>query len=259
MALRTNTCRETVLRAFPNDARGNGVIDCTRAAPGAVAGYDRGSAQSRDRCVSAPDGRLALRAARAGWRRAVSERRPRGERAVAEEYHANGDRVVRPVPDPTTLTTEQLRRELSSQKELFEAHLAAINTATKLLQNDAAAGKLELDEKFKNVKSLFEEKLAGLSKLNDEKFQGIQTQFTEREVRTNADQNALKEMIQVGLLSAKEAVATALQAAKEAVATAFQAAKEGVAQQDLPTTKRSRRARRDSRMTSRIQGSDAVR
>jgi hypothetical protein len=86
----------------------------------------------------------------------------------------------KPDPDPTLLTTENLRREIANLKELIET----------------ATGDLHL---------LIESKLNALSAVTDERFSSIAIQFAERDKRT--EQLSLAD---------KTAIAAALQAQKEA-------------------------------------------
>jgi hypothetical protein len=87
----------------------------------------------------------------------------------------------KPDPDPTILTTENLRREISNLKDLLIAQVAA-------------------------SKDLVVAELNSEIAVTQERFLGIATQFLERDKRT--DQLSLAD---------KTAVAAALQAAKEAV------------------------------------------
>jgi hypothetical protein len=87
----------------------------------------------------------------------------------------------KPDPDPTILTTENLRREIANLKDLLFAQVAA-------------------------SKDLVISELNAEIAVTQERFIGIATQFLERDKRT--DQLSLAD---------KTAVAAALQAAKEAV------------------------------------------
>src|SRR5450631_1402717 len=92
-----------------------------------------------------------------------------------------GDRRDRPDPDPTILTTENLRHEIANLKETLTAQMTA-------------------------SKDLVISELNAEIAVTQERFLGIATQFLERDKRT--DQLSLAD---------KTAVAAALQAAKEAV------------------------------------------
>ena len=75
-----------------------------------------------------------------------------------------------PVPDPTSLTTDQLRREIMSLRETIEA------------------------------------RMEGDRKLNDERFRGIETQFLERDKRTEQTTHDNKVAVDAAFAAAKEAV-----------------------------------------------------
>jgi hypothetical protein len=87
---------------------------------------------------------------------------------------------LRPDPDPTLLTTENLRREIANLKELLESRLVGNH-------------------------ELISTEIQVLSKVTEERFQSIAIQFAERDKRT--EQLSLAD---------KTAIAAALQAQKEA-------------------------------------------
>lgn len=82
-----------------------------------------------------------------------------------------------PVPDPSSLTTQQLLRQTAAVQELLEAKINSLG--------------LVLDEKLK---------------IHNEKFQAVQKQFAERDTRGEQS-----------VVSSEKALAAALQAAKELV------------------------------------------
>jgi hypothetical protein len=114
--------------------------------------------------------------------------------------------VAGPFTDPSILTTQQLLRELSSLREIIEARLNGNDKAIDLLQ---AATDKQPEVMAKAVKQLRE--------LHQEKFDSIQTQFRERDVRTEQAQIGSKTAVDTAFVAQKEAVGAALQAAKEAV------------------------------------------
>jgi hypothetical protein len=139
----------------------------------------------------------------------------------------------KPVPDPTTLTTEQLRRELSALREILTARLDGMDKATEVLdqtvnrtptviQSAVAAFQAVIDERFKSTN----QQLEGLRGIYDERFDSVQQQFRERDVRT--DQAAT---------ASASALAAALQAAKEAVFEQAQAAAKAAEKTELSFTK----------------------
>lgn len=150
----------------------------------------------------------------------------------------------RPVPDPTSLTTQQLNAAVGGLREVFEVRLAAMDRAVDILQTTAnksptigevyakheerfvaserlikdATAKLdtrhsEIIHEVTHLRELLSERfntvratISGMDEVGDQRFARIDGQFTERDKRT--DQLSLAD---------KTAVAAALQAAKEAV------------------------------------------
>lgn len=138
------------------------------------------------------------------------------------EQHINGG--LRPIPDPSVLTTQQLMREIELLKELLqtddnatrlllesndhavrdilETRLNAMDKAIELLQQKADKVPSEVDLKTTSLKDLLFEKFSTVDAL----FRGIETQFEERDTR-----------VKESAVATSTAVAAALQAAKEAV------------------------------------------
>jgi hypothetical protein len=144
----------------------------------------------------------------------------------------------RPTPDPTTLTTEQLRRELSALRELLEARLDAMEQATALrvgatdrIPTDIKVAVDQIhqlhDKDIAHVRDLFSERdyrytqsekmfetavlqtvesVDALRKLQDEKFASIAGQFVERDVRTTQASGAADDALKAALQAAKELV-----------------------------------------------------
>jgi hypothetical protein len=121
----------------------------------------------------------------------------------------------RPVPDPTVLTTQQLERAISGLREILEARLNGMDKALSLtheeLNRRATEGSL---------------KVSHLRELSDEKFSSIQTQFLERDTRTEQTSR-----------DSKVAVDAALQAAKEAVGEQNKSSALAIAKSESATTK----------------------
>jgi hypothetical protein len=152
-----------------------------------------------------------------------------------------------PVPDPTTLTTAQLRRELDQATGEIRREIEAVRLllATRLnaeiestavrvasLQKDIdgqpARRKADLDALQELVESrlgalenklrlTFEEvrtipaetrmEISHLRELHEEKFHGIELQFAERDTRGDQEKKASKEALDAALLAQKESVA----------------------------------------------------
>jgi hypothetical protein len=122
-----------------------------------------------------------------------------------------------PVPDPTRLTTDQLRRELGALREILETRMDAADRATELQIADIR----ELFHQFDDLPAQMRQAIADRAKqhevLVDEqfkrletelklRFEGVEKQFTERDVRAEHDSRANKEALDAALLAAKELV-----------------------------------------------------
>ncbi len=97
-----------------------------------------------------------------------------------------------PIPDPSVLTTDLLRREVAALKEILTMRINAVEQAN-----------LKFSEGIERVPTQLDREIDKVTKLFSERFAGIVTQISERDVRTNSDKEA-----------AKVSVAAALQASK---------------------------------------------
>jgi hypothetical protein len=138
-----------------------------------------------------------------------------------------------PRPDPTLLTTQQLLRELSSLREIFETRLDGMDKASVVLSETVNRTPTAIQTAVANVKEVYDERFASFHQqiadragTFDERFSSIAKQFTERDVRTE----------QAATASAS-ALAAALQAAKEAVFEQAQAATKAAEKTELSFTK----------------------
>ena len=115
-----------------------------------------------------------------------------------------------PVPDPTTLTTQQLQREVAALRDILESRLDGMDKAITLIQRavDRSPTIAEIYAEFR------------------EKFNSVQTQFTERDTRTEQTSR-----------DSKVAVDAALQAAKEAVGEQNKSSALAIAKSEAATTK----------------------
>ena len=135
-----------------------------------------------------------------------------------EERDAPNDNIGwRPVPDPTLLTTQQLEREIGGLREFletkFDTRLSAMDEAVRLRYTEMSKDMQLLREDCVKEPLLNQERIEHLREVifetfrtQNEKFHGVETQFTERDVRTRdaASQTALA--VQAALQAAKEAV-----------------------------------------------------
>jgi DNA polymerase III delta prime subunit len=138
----------------------------------------------------------------------------------------NGEEGSRPNPDPTLLTTAQLLREIATLKEhmnsetsalraILDARMDGMDRVIQSLQRESARSQEKTDATVDHLKVLHEEK-----------FKSIQTQFVERDTRT--EQTAK---------DSKVAVDAALQAAKEAVGEQNKSSALAIAKSEAATTK----------------------
>lgn len=131
--------------------------------------------------------------------------------------------ITVPTPDPTQLTTEQLRREISwlrellqdrvtGSREVIEVRLNSMDRAVTLIQDafnkapDAARTYAKHEEKFISIEKDIGQRFNDLEKWLSVKFGGVQTQFAERDTRTEQISLANKLAIDAALQAAKEAV-----------------------------------------------------
>jgi hypothetical protein len=112
-----------------------------------------------------------------------------------------------PVPDPTALTTEQLRRELGALREVIEARLNGMDIATKLLADQASGVPKDIDKQIRHLTDLFGERMEGLKAERISLGRSIQLQFDERDIRSRASEDAAKIAVNAALQAQKEAAA----------------------------------------------------
>jgi hypothetical protein len=120
-----------------------------------------------------------------------------------------------PVTDPTFLTTQQLLREYTSLKELVFTRLDAMDKAMELFNANITRVPTDTDKQISHLKEL-----------HDEKFEGVEKQFKERDVRTEQSATATKI-----------AVDAALQAQKEAAGAQNESNAAAIAKSEAATTK----------------------
>lgn len=120
-----------------------------------------------------------------------------------------------PIPDPTALTTDQLRRELAGLQELIETRLHAMDRASELLHANFTRIPTDTDRQVNHVREL-----------HNERFVSIQKQFEERDIRARASEDA-----------AKVAVNAALQAQKEMAAAQNESNAAAITKSEAATTK----------------------
>lgn len=101
----------------------------------------------------------------------------------------------RPDPDPTSLTTQALLREIGSLKELFDTRFVGIDHLQERLR-----------EIVDRLPTLIDEKVTHLKDLSDEKFAGISTRFAEARYLTEQTSRNDKLALDAALQAQKEDV-----------------------------------------------------
>jgi cation transport regulator ChaB len=118
-------------------------------------------------------------------------------------------------PDPTILTTELMRREITALRDVLDMRIEGQADLIRLLQASLLKRRSDIAEGVSHLQILHEEK-----------FSSIQTQFTERDTRTEQTSR-----------DSKVAVDAALQAAKEAVGEQNKSSALAIAKSEAGTTK----------------------
>ena len=115
-------------------------------------------------------------------------------------------RESKPVPDPTVLTTQQLQREIGGSRELVESRISGFKDTieTRLGGMDKAITLLQTQSD--RLPSLILDAVKQLQSLHEEKFRSIETQFIERDTRTEQTSRDSKVAVDAALQAAKEAV-----------------------------------------------------
>lgn len=114
--------------------------------------------------------------------------------------------TTRPDPDPTVLTTQALFREIGLARELVEAQIGGIRQVfeTRLDGMDKAIELLQT--RSDKLPASIDNSVNQLQQLHGEKFASIETQFLERDTRTEQTSRDSKVAVDAALQAAKEAV-----------------------------------------------------
>jgi len=179
----------------------------------------------------------------------------RMERRVSIE-HPNNQFDMRPVPDPTVLTTQQLSVAIDSLRALFEVRLSGMDRAVDILQSMAnrspTIGEVvskyeeraqqidkiisflmeqvkgrhaEIAEESKNLRELIEGKfsvigtaLKGMDAVSEQRFMRVDSQFIERDKRAEQLAAASALGLTTALSAQKEAAAETQKSSSAAIA-----------------------------------------
>ena len=112
--------------------------------------------------------------------------------------------LIVPNPDPSAITVDMIRRELSNLEENFIVRLNAIDKATALFEANLTRVPTEVDKQIDHLLRFHDQKFD----VQNEKFSSIQTQFRERDVRATASEDAAKVAVNAALQAQKEAAAS---------------------------------------------------
>lgn len=120
---------------------------------------------------------------------------------ILKQDHQSQD--LRPVPDPTVLSTEQVHREVAVVREILSLEIQKIITrfdgmdrATDLVQNERNVFPNRIDEKISAMRGV-----------HDERFRSIESQFLERDKRAEQKAADSKAALDAALAAAEKAVA----------------------------------------------------
>lgn len=122
-----------------------------------------------------------------------------------------------PVPDPSALTTEQLRRELGSLREIIDVRLNAMDQATQLVAGGLVQFETQKTHDHARMDETRDRALAGLREyllgqidhvraVHEEMFRGIDVRFAERDLRIQQAAEEARVSLDAALAAAKEAV-----------------------------------------------------
>jgi hypothetical protein len=119
--------------------------------------------------------------------------------------YRSGGRLV-PVPDPTALTTDQLRREISALREVVMIRIDGVESNAMTLKETLNNRKEEIDASALALRELLKSEINKLAIVTDEKFSGVSNQFIERDKRTDQLTVAAQTAVTAAFAAQKEAV-----------------------------------------------------
>ena len=141
--------------------------------------------------------------------------------------------VSRPDPDPTTLTTQALYREINQVQALLHSEMEGLSgrLGARITSVDHGLDRLRLI--IDREPELTNQLVNNLKSIHEEKLSSIQVQFIERDVRTEQTSRDSKVAVDAALQAAKEAVekqnaSSALAIAKSESATTKQIDTQGI-------------------------------
>ncbi len=153
--------------------------------------------------------------------------------AEQDEHRMYGGPDLTPRPDPTSLTNQMILREIAALKENITVRLDAMDKAIVVLADGHEKAPAEVDRRIWALDQKLQERFRSIDMRGEERarlqqalFDGIKTQFEERDERMAAAKAA-----------SDTAVAAALQAAKEAVGAANESFQQSINKSEAATNK----------------------
>ena len=110
-----------------------------------------------------------------------------------------------PVPDPSLLTTQQLREGLEGLEKLIDVRLDAMDAATLLRLTAFSNVPDQIRERVGDLQSLHTEKFHSQATQVDEKFTSVALQFEERDKRGERESRDNKVAVDAAFAAQKEA------------------------------------------------------
>lgn len=123
-----------------------------------------------------------------------------------------------PQPDPTTLTTQQMLREVSVLKELVEAQVHAVDRVVEQRFDGMDRALNLLQSRADRVPSETDVAVGNLQHLHEARFDQISIQFSERDTRASQTATDIKSAVDAALKAASSAVELQNRSNQEAIA-----------------------------------------
>lgn len=114
------------------------------------------------------------------------------------DSHVEGS--MKPIPDPTVLTTEQLLRSIQAEREFVNGQIAMVQERI----NGIDRATVLLSELHNRVPSESQVAISHLKSITDERFISISTQFKERDVRQERESRDNKTAVEAAFSAQKE-------------------------------------------------------
>jgi hypothetical protein len=99
----------------------------------------------------------------------------------AGTYVFQQDGTVRPIPDPTALTTAAQEKSIAALRELLDARLIGLEKQMKDIESNLAFNEARSVKRLDEVPSVIGAQVANLAALMNEKFKGVDQQFQGRD------------------------------------------------------------------------------